>query len=91
MLGIDASPRAIGKAMTKARRGLVGVEFLVADVFTLEGLGRRFASALDCGCSMSSTITSARLRGEPTPALEPGGELHLLCQQAGRPDGDRGG
>lgn len=81
VLGIDASPRAIGKAMGKAReRALVGVEFLVADVFTLEGLGRRFASALDCGLfhvfdDHERPVYAASLHA----ALEPGGELQLLC------------
>ena len=50
VLGIDASPRAIGKAMDKAReRDLAFAGFLVADVFGVGGLGRRFASVLDCG------------------------------------------
>ena len=89
VLGIDASPRAIGKAMTKAReRGLVGVEFLVADVFTLEGLGRRFASALDCGLfhvldDHERPVYAASLHA----ALEPGGELHLLCFSEREPPG----
>jgi SAM-dependent methyltransferase len=81
VLGVDASPRAIGKAMDKARAGaLVGVEFLVADVFTLEGLGRRFSSALDCGLfhvfdDHERPVYAASLHA----ALEPGGALHLLC------------
>jgi SAM-dependent methyltransferase len=81
VLGIDASPRAIGTAMEKARaREIVGVEFLVADVFTLEGLGRRFASALDCGLfhvfdDHERPVYAAGLH----TALEPGGTLHLLC------------
>lgn len=81
VLGIDASPRAIGKAMNKARdRALVGAEFLVADVFALEGLGRRFASALDCGLfhvfdDHERPVYAASVHA----ALEPGGELHLLC------------
>ncbi|MGZ8630426.1 MAG: class I SAM-dependent DNA methyltransferase [Actinomycetota bacterium] len=81
VLGIDASPRAIGKAMNKARdRALVGAEFLVADVFALEGLGRRFASALDCGLfhvfdDHERPVYAASVHA----ALQPGGELHLLC------------
>ncbi len=50
VLGLDASPRAIGKAMDKARdRDLRGADFLVADAFGIGGLGRSFGSALDCG------------------------------------------
>lgn len=81
VLGVDASPRAIGRAMDKARAGaLAGVEFLVADVFTLEGLGRRFASALDCGLfhvfdDHERPVYAASLYA----ALEPGATLNLLC------------
>jgi cyclopropane fatty-acyl-phospholipid synthase-like methyltransferase len=81
VLGIDASPRAIGKAIDKAReRGLERAEFLVADVFALEGLGRTFDSALDCGLfhvfdDHERPVYAASLAG----VVNPGGTLHLLC------------
>ena len=89
VLGIDASPRAIGKAMDTAReRELAGAGFLVADVFGVGGLGRRFASALDCGLfhvldDHERPVYAASLRD----ALEPGGVLHLLCFSDGEPPG----
>jgi cyclopropane fatty-acyl-phospholipid synthase-like methyltransferase len=82
VLGIDASPRAVGKAIGKARdRGLSeAAEFLVADVFALEGLGRRFDAALDCGLfhvfdDHERPVYAASLAG----VVSSGGALHLLC------------
>ena len=89
VLGIDAAPRAIGKAMDKAReRDLAGATFLVADVFGVAGLGRRFASALDCGLfhvldDHERPVYAASLHG----ALEPGGALHVLCFSDAEPPG----
>jgi SAM-dependent methyltransferase len=89
VIGLDASPRAIGKAMDKAReRHLQGVDFLVADVVGLSGLGRPFASALDCGLfhvldDHERPVYAETLRG----SLEPGGVLHLLCFSDGEPPG----
>jgi SAM-dependent methyltransferase len=89
VLGIDASPRAIGKAMDKAReRALSGIDFLVADVFGVGGLGRRFGSALDCGLfhvldDHERPVYAASL-GD---ALEAGGVLHLLCFSDEEPPG----
>lgn len=89
VLGIDSSPRAIGKAMDKARdRALPSAGFLVTDVFGVGGLGRRFASALDCGLfhvldDHERPVYAASLHD----ALEPGGVLHLLCFSDGEPPG----
>ncbi|MDH4111571.1 MAG: class I SAM-dependent methyltransferase [Actinomycetota bacterium] len=89
VLGIDASPRAIGKAMDKARdRGLGGIGFLVADVFGVGGLGRTFATALDCGLfhvldDHERPVYAASLHG----ALEAGAVLHVLCFSDEEPPG----
>jgi len=89
VLGIDASPRAIGKAMDKAReRDLPGAGFLVADAFGVGGLGRRFASALDCGLfhvldDHERPVYAESLR----EALELDGVLHLLCFSDDEPAG----
>ncbi len=89
VLGIDASPRAIGKAIDKAReRGLPGAEFLVADAFTLEGLGRSFASALDCGLfHVFDDHERAVYAASLARVLLPGGTLHLLCFSDAEPPG----
>jgi SAM-dependent methyltransferase len=88
VLGLDASPRAIGKALDKGRERGVKAEFLVADVFALEGLGRRFGSALDCGLfhvfdDHERPVYAASLAG----VIEPGGVLHLLCFSDREPSG----
>ena len=49
VVGVDASPRAIEKARAKALERGSSAEFLVADAFSLDALGRRFDTALDCG------------------------------------------
>jgi SAM-dependent methyltransferase len=89
VVGLDASPRAIGRAMDKAReRRLAGVDFLVADAVGLGGLGRAFGSALDCGLfhvldDHERPVYAETLRR----ALEPGGALHLLCFSDDEPAG----
>jgi SAM-dependent methyltransferase len=88
VLGLDASPRAIGKALDKGRERGVDAEFLVADVFALEGLGRRFGSALDCGLfhvfdDHERPVYAASLAG----VIQPGGVLHLLCFSDREPPG----
>ncbi|CAN5722524.1 class I SAM-dependent methyltransferase [soil metagenome] len=89
VLGLDASPRAVGKAMDKARdRGLAGADFLVTDVFGVGGLGRAFGSALDCGLfhvldDHERPVYVASLHD----ALEPGGLLHVLCFSDAAPPG----
>ena len=75
--------------MDKAReRTLPSAGFLVVDVFGVGGLGRRFASALDCGLfhvldDHERPVYAASLHD----ALEPGGVLHLLCFSDGEPPG----
>ncbi len=89
VVGVDASPRAIGKAMDKARvRGLDGAVFLVADVFDVAGLGRRFGSALDCGLfHVLDDHERAVYAATVHAALEPGGVLHMLCFSDDEPPG----
>lgn len=90
VLGIDASPRAVGKAIGKARdRSLsASAEFLVADVFALEGLGRTFDAALDCGLfhvfdDYERPVYAASVAG----VVRVGGTLHLLCFSDRQPPG----
>lgn len=80
VVGIDASPRAIAKANTKARDRELTAEFMVADAFDLDALGRRFASVLDCGLfhvfdDNERPVYAASLAS----VLEIGGTLHVLC------------
>ena len=80
VLGIDASPRAIGAATAKASERGSSAQFLVADALQLGSLARRFASVLDCGVfhvfeDDERPVYVASLAA----ALEPGGVLQLLC------------
>jgi ubiquinone/menaquinone biosynthesis C-methylase UbiE len=80
VLGIDASPRAIEAARTKASEREISAEFLVADALALGSLDRRFRTALDCGVfhvfdDPERPVYVASLAS----VLEPGGVLHLLC------------
>jgi SAM-dependent methyltransferase len=89
VLGVDASPRAVGKAIDKARERELGeAEFLVADVFTLEGLGRYFDAALDCGLfhvfdDHERPVYAASLAG----VVRPGGTMYVLCFSDREPPG----
>ena len=90
VIGVDASPRAIEKARTKAVERGSSAEFLIADVLDLDTLDRRFRTALDCGVfhvfdDRERPIYVASLAS----VLEPGGVLHLLCFSDRQP-GDPG-
>jgi SAM-dependent methyltransferase len=80
VVGVDVAPRAIEKARAKALERSLPAEFLVTDAFSLDSLGRRFDTALDCGVfhvfeDRERPIYVASLAS----VLEPGGVLHLLC------------
>ena len=49
VVGVDAAPTAIARAQEKARLRASTATFLVADALALEGLGRLFDAAIDCG------------------------------------------
>jgi len=49
VIGVDAAPTAIAQAQEKARLRGSSATFLVADALALEGLGRPFDVAIDCG------------------------------------------
>jgi SAM-dependent methyltransferase len=80
VVGIDASPRAIEAARTKASERGLPAEFLIADALDLGSLGRRFQCALDSGVfhvfeDHERPLYVASL----ATVLEPGGILHLMC------------
>lgn len=49
VLGVDVAQTALAIARAKARDRGIEVEFDLADAFSLERLGRRFDTVLDCG------------------------------------------
>jgi ubiquinone/menaquinone biosynthesis C-methylase UbiE len=80
VVGVDAAPRAIEKARAKALERGSSAEFLVADVLSLDALGRRFDTALDCGVfHVFEDHERPTYVASLASVLEPGGVLHLLC------------
>jgi SAM-dependent methyltransferase len=80
VVGVDAAPRAIEKAKAKALERDLPAEFLVGDVLSLDSLGRRFDTALDCGVfHVFEDHERPTYVASLASALEPGGVLHLLC------------
>lgn len=78
--GIDAAPRAIGKAIDKARERGLDVRFLVADALALATLGRRFRTVIDSGLfHVFDDEERAVFAASVADVLEPGGRYHLLC------------
>jgi 2-polyprenyl-3-methyl-5-hydroxy-6-metoxy-1,4-benzoquinol methylase len=90
VVGVDAAPTAIERARAKAIERDIRVEFLVADALALEGLGRTFDVAIDCG--LFHTFSDAdRIRFERSlhAMLRPGARYFLLCFNEYQP-GDMG-
>ncbi len=79
-VGVDAAPRAIEKARAKALERGLSTEFLLADAFALGALGRRFASALDCGVfHVFDPDERPAYVASLASVLERGGTLNLMC------------
>jgi len=80
VLGVDVAETALTIARSKADERGIEVEFAVADALRLEGLGRRFATVLDCGLFHS-------FEGDERPAYvaslasvtEHDATLYVLC------------
>jgi SAM-dependent methyltransferase len=90
VVGVDAAPRAIEKARAKALERSSSAEFLVADVFALDRLGRRFDTALDCGLfHVFEDRERPMYVASLASVLEPGAVLQLLCFSDQQP-GDLG-
>ncbi len=90
VVGVDAAPTAIDRARAKAAERDIEVEFLVADALLLEGLGRTFDTAFDCG--LFHTFSDAdRIRFERSlhGTLRAGARYFLLCFSEHQP-GDAG-
>ena len=80
VVGVDAAPTAIEQAQAKARLQGSGATFVAADALGLEGLGRMFDVAVDCG--LFHTFSDAdRIRFERSlhRALRADGRYVLLC------------
>ena len=87
VLGVDVAETALGIARAKAEDRGLEVEFLAADGFELERLGRMFATVLDCALfSHLRRRRATALRLEPRGGDQPHGTLYVLCFSDGFPD-----
>jgi 2-polyprenyl-3-methyl-5-hydroxy-6-metoxy-1,4-benzoquinol methylase len=80
VVGVDAAPTAIARARAKATERDIRVEFLIADALALEGLGRTFDVAIDCGL-LHTVSDPDRIRFERSvhAALRAGARYFLFC------------
>lgn len=87
VVGVDVAETALAIAREKARSRGLRVDFAVADVFRLEGLGRRFDTVLDCG--LFHTFDGEERAGyvaSLASATARGGTLEVLCFSDEGPD-----
>jgi SAM-dependent methyltransferase len=79
VLGIDFSQEAIGRAKIKAHETGSGASFEVRDAFSLQQLGKRFASVLDC-CFFHVLDDPSRKKYEEVlrEIMSPGGMVYML-------------
>lgn len=78
--GLDFVPVAVERAVAKASERGLGVHFEVGDALKLEGMGRGFGTAIDCGlfhtfCDQERLLYVSGL----ARVVRPGGRVHILC------------
>jgi SAM-dependent methyltransferase len=80
VLGVDVAETALATAREKAEDRGIEVEFVTADAFHLERLGRRFETVLDCG--LFHTFNGGertRYVAGLASVTERDGTLYVLC------------
>lgn len=80
VLGIDVAETALAMAREKARDRGMSIDFLAADAFQLERLGRRFETVLDCG--LFHSFNAGERPGyvaSLASVTNPDGTLYVLC------------
>ncbi len=90
VVGADAAPTAIERARAKSTQRGIPVTFRVADALALDGLGRTFDVAIDCGLFHTFSDPD-RLRFERSlhASLRTAARYFLLCFSEQEP-GDMG-
>jgi cyclopropane fatty-acyl-phospholipid synthase-like methyltransferase len=79
-LGVDISPRAIGRARAKAAERGLAARFGVADVLNLGELGLTFDTVIDSGVfHVFDDADRARYVTSLAAVLRPGGLCYLMC------------
>lgn len=80
VLGIDVAETALAMARQKAADRGIAAEFVAADVFHLDHLGRRFNTVLDCGLFHTFDHDErAQYVASLASATEQDGTVHVLC------------
>ena len=80
VLGVDVAETALAMARNKARDRGIEVEFVAADAFQLERLGRRFQTVLDCGLFHTfDGEERSRYVASLASVTELDGTLYVLC------------
>ena len=87
VLGVDVAETALAIARDKAKDRGIEVEFVAADAFQLDRLGRRFETVLDCGLFHTfDGDERPRYVASLASVTEHEGTLYVLCFRAGGPD-----
>ena len=87
VLGVDVADTALAMAREKAEARGIDAEFVVADAFQLDRLGRMFETVLDCG--LFHTFDGDERRGyvaSLTSVTGRGATLYVLCFSDVGPD-----
>ena len=80
VVGVDVAETALAIAREKAGRRGLEVEFVAADAFQLEQLGRRFETVLDCGLFHTfNDDERPRYAASLASVTEHGATLYVLC------------
>ena len=88
VMGVDVSPRAIGRARAKAAERDLAARFEVADALNLVPFGLTFGTVIDCGLfHVFDDEARARYVASLGSVLEPGGTCYLMCFSDRQPGG----
>lgn len=80
VVGFDVAETAIAMAGAKSAERGITAEFVVADAFQLERLGRTFATVLDCGLFHTfDSHEQRRYAASLATVTERGGTVYVLC------------
>ena len=80
VLGVDVSPRAIGRARAKAAERGLAARFEVADALNLAAIGLTFDTVIDCGLfHVFDDEARVRYVASLASVLDPGGTCYLMC------------
>jgi SAM-dependent methyltransferase len=87
VLGVDVAETAVAMARAKADDRGLDAEFVTADAFELDGLGRTFDTVLDCGLFHSFDADERRRYVASLASVtRHDGTVHVLCFSDEGPD-----